>query len=84
MSSISKERRSHTFGVRLDDATITKLQRLADETDRTRGSVIRLLIQQAEVGSFREVCLLPADQPDAALAEQRNQTQVQEAATRWP
>jgi predicted transcriptional regulator len=57
--------RVHTFGVRLDDATIDKLQSLANQTDRTRGSVIRLLIQLAEVGSIREVCLPSVDPHNA-------------------
>jgi predicted transcriptional regulator len=46
-----------SFAVRLDDETIDKLKQLAAETDRTMGSVIRVLIRQAEVGCIPDVRL---------------------------
>jgi hypothetical protein len=59
-----KQTKTHTLGIRVDNATYERLQRLALATERSMGSVVRLLIRQAEVSGFREICLLPRHQAD--------------------
>ena len=61
--------KSQVFAIRLDHATIEKLQRLAQVTDRTRGSVIRTLIQIAEIGSFADVAVPQAPQTGSRTEE---------------
>ena len=46
-----------TKGIRMDDETFRKLQQLAKETDRTMGSVVRVLIKLAETGSINDIKL---------------------------
>jgi predicted transcriptional regulator len=61
--------RTKTFGIRLDDKTFAKLQRIAGETDRTMGSVVRVLISLAEVGTTREIQLPSIDTDSRPIGE---------------
>lgn len=56
----TQQNTKRTFGIRIDERTYGKLRRIANLTDRSLGSVVRILIRRAEVGSIQDV-VLPRD-----------------------
>ena len=57
-------KKMHNLGIRVDHETFEKLKRLAEATDRSKGSIVRLLIRRAAESGFREIRLLPDSQAD--------------------
>ena len=63
------EKKMHNLGIRIDHETFEKLKQLAEATERSKGSIVRLLIRRAAERGFREVQVLPDNRAGREVAQ---------------